>query len=38
MMIQNIHQELLYLKVTRNGQKLAYIKGFPPFWGKFEGL
>ena len=32
------HPELLHLKVTRKGQKLAYIKGFPPFRGKFEGL
>ena len=38
MMIQNIYQELLHLKVTRNGRKLAYIKGFPPFRGKFEGV
>ena len=37
-MIQNIYQELLHLKVTRNGRRLAYIKGFPPFRGKFEGL
>ena len=36
-MIENIHQELLHLKVTRNGQKHAYIKGFPPFLGIFEG-
>ena len=38
MMIQSIYQQLLHLTVTRNGQKLAYSKGFPPFRGKFEGL
>ena len=38
MMIQNIYQEILRSKVTRNGQKLAYIKGVSPFRGKFEGL
>ena len=37
-MIQNTYQEVLHLKVTRNGRKLAYTKGFLPFRGKFEGL
>ena len=37
MMIQNIYQELLHLKVTRNGIKPAYFKGFCPFLGNFEG-
>ena len=37
MIIQNIYQELLQSKFTRNVRKLAYIKGFPPFLGKFEG-
>ena len=40
MMIQNIYQELLRLKVTRDKRwaTTCYFKGFPTFRGKFEGL
>ena len=36
MMIQHIHQELLHLKVSRNGRTRADIEGLLPFPGKFE--
>ena len=36
-MIQNVNQELLHLKVARNGQKRAYIKVSLPFKASLKG-